>query len=159
MKIAPNAAVSLRVEILDEGGALTGAQELVYLHGHGNLFPKVEAALDGLEAGRQVSVRLAPADAFGERDPALVRRERRERLPPNVALGSQLQGQGGPAGDAHAPVFRVTELTDTEATLDGNHPLAGRTVELRCRVEEVRAATPEELAHGHAHGPDGDHAH
>jgi FKBP-type peptidyl-prolyl cis-trans isomerase SlyD len=157
MKIAQDAAVSLRVEILDEGGARAGAQELVYLHGHGNMFPKVEAALEGLEPGGEVSVRLAPVDGFGERDPGLVRRERRERLPPNVALGSQLQGQRGPEGHGHAPAFRVTELTETEATLDANHALAGRTVELRCSVQDVRAATPEEMAHGHAHGPHDHH--
>jgi FKBP-type peptidyl-prolyl cis-trans isomerase SlyD len=96
-------------------------------------------------------------DGFGERDPGLVRRERRERLPPSVALGSQLRGQRGAEDDGHAPVFRVTELTETEATLDANHPLAGRTVELRCSVEDVRAASAEEMAHGHAHGPDDHH--
>jgi FKBP-type peptidyl-prolyl cis-trans isomerase SlyD len=55
-------------------------------------------------------------------------------------------------------VFRVTALSDTEATLDGNHPLAGRTVELRCEVLEVRAASEEEIEHGHVHGPHG-HSH
>ena len=57
--------------------------------------------------------------------------------------------------DGHRRVFRVTALSDTEATLDGNHPLAGRTVELRCEVLEVRAATQEEIEHGHVHGPHG----
>jgi len=55
-------------------------------------------------------------------------------------------------------VFRVTALSDAEATLDGNHPLAGHTVELRCEVLEVRVATPEEIEHGHVHGPH-DHSH
>src|SRR5260221_13035998 len=142
MKIAKNAVVSLRVEIFDQGGALAGAQELTYLHGgYGNLFAKVEAALDGLTPGGKASIRLAPADGFGERDPALVRRERRERLPRDLVLGMQLHGQGSAEGDGHAPVFRVTELGEAEATLDANHPLAGRSGGGRCQGLRGRAAT------------------
>src|SRR5258708_6286057 len=156
MKIAKNAVVSLRVEIFDLGGALAGAQELTYLHGgYGNLFAKVEAALDGLTPGGKASIRLAPADGFGERDPALVRRERRERLPRDLVLGMQLHGQGSAEGDGHAPVFRVTELGEAEATLDANHPLAGRSVGLRCEVLGVPAAAQGEIAHGPVHGGGG----
>src|SRR5258706_9039880 len=159
MKIAKNAVVSLRVEILDQGGALAGAQELTYLHGgYGNLFAKVEAALDGLTRGGKASIRLAPADGFGERDPALVRPEHRERPPRAPVLGVQLHGQGSAEGDGHAPVFRVTELDEAEATLDANHPLAGRRVERRCEVLEGAAATQDEIAHGREHGGGGDHS-
>ena len=157
MKIEKDAVVRLSIEMV-EGDAPGAAQEFQYLHGgYGNLFPKVEAALAGLEAGGKASVVLAPAEGFGEHDPSLIRREPRERLPEGVKVGSALQG--GPAGeDGHRRVFRVTALSDTEATLDANHPLAGRTVELRCEVLEVRTATPEELEHGHVHGPHG-HSH
>jgi FKBP-type peptidyl-prolyl cis-trans isomerase SlyD len=158
MKIGKDAVVRLSVEIVEESGAHASAQEFQYLHGgYGNLFPKVEAALAGLEAGGKASVVLAPADGFGEHDPALIRREPRARLPDGVAVGSALHGQAG-AEDGHRRVFRVTALSDAEATLDANHPLAGRTVELRCEVLEVRVATPEEIEHGHVHGPHG-HSH
>ena len=156
MKIGKDAVVRLSVEMLDERGAHAG-QEFEYLHGgYGSLFPKVEAALAGLEAGGKASVTLAPGDGFGEHDPSLIRREPRERLPDGVKVGSALHG--GADDEGHRQVFRVTALSDTEATLDGNHPLAGRTVELRCEVLEVRAATQEEIAHGHVHGPHG-HSH
>ena len=158
MKIQKDAVVSVRVEIVDEAGNGPPAQDLDYLHGgYGHLFPKVEAALAGLEPGASTSVRLAPAEGFGERDPALVMRERRERLPREVELGSVLRVQGG--NGATPPVFRVTELSDTEATLDGNHPLAGRTVEMRVAVLDVRPATNDELEHGHAHGEGDEHSH
>ncbi len=151
--------VSLRVQIFDERGGEIAARNLVYLHGgYGNLFVKVEAALEGRGPGGQVSVTLAPADGFGERDAALVRRERRDRLPADVALGMELHGEHG-EDDAHRPAFRVTQLTESEATLDANHPLAGRTVGLRCTVLDVRAATQDEIAHGHVHGPGADHSH
>ncbi len=57
----------------------------------------------------------------------------------------------------HPMAFRVVKVTDTEITLDGNHPLAGEEIEFRCSVLEVRPATPDEVAHGHAHGPGGHH--
>ena len=158
MKIQDDAVVQVRLELADDTGWRAPAQELAYLHGHGNLFPKLEAALAGLEAGGNASVKLAPADAFGERNPGLVLQARREHLPPDVAVGSQLRASGR---DENAPeqVYRVIELNDAEATLDGNHPLAGRTVEMSVAVLEVRAATEEELSHGHVHGPGEDHPH
>ena len=154
MKINKDSVVRLSVEMVGDGGA----HELQYLHGgYGNLFPKLEAALTGLEPGGKASVTLSPADGFGEHDPSLIRNEPRERLPQGVKVGSALHGgQADPEGQRQ--VFRVTALSDTEATLDGNHPLAGRTVELRCEVLEVRAATPEEIEHGHVHGAH-DHSH
>jgi FKBP-type peptidyl-prolyl cis-trans isomerase SlyD len=156
MKVQKDAVVSLHVEVSDDTGWRAAAQDFTYLHGHGNLFPKLEAALAGLEPGGSANVTLAPEDGFGERDPALVVRERRDRLPAGVAVGSELRTRGDEE-DGDPPVFRVTELSDTEATLDGNHPLAGRTVQMRCAVLEVRAATAEEIAHGHVHA--GQHSH
>ncbi|TMG72684.1 MAG: hypothetical protein E6H77_14590 [Betaproteobacteria bacterium] len=85
-------------------------------------------------------------------------RERRDRLPRELELGSTLRTRGG-EGAGHPPAFRVTELSASEATLDGNHPFAGHTVEMRCAVLDVRPATEDEIGHGHAHGPDEDHAH
>jgi FKBP-type peptidyl-prolyl cis-trans isomerase SlyD len=157
MKIGKDSVVRLNVEMVDASGAPVSAQEFEYLHGgYGNLFPKVEAALAGLEAGGKASVTLAPSDGFGEHDPTLVRREPRERLPRDIALGGALHGKAA-EGEGHGPAFRVTALTDTEATLDANHPLAGRTVELRMAVLEVRTATEEEIEHGHVHGPHDHH--
>jgi len=154
MKIEKDAAVSLQVQIF-EGGKASPAQEMTYLHGNGNLFPKMEAALAGLEAGGKASVTLSPADGFGERNPALVRVEPLTKLPPGAAVGMAVRGEGGE--DGQRPVFRITAVTDTEFTLDANHPFAGRTVEVRMSVVEVREATDEELAHGHVHGPGTEH--
>ena len=151
MKVTKDTVVRLSVEMDGD----SGGRELEYLHGgYGSLFPKLEAALAGLEAGGRANVTLSPADGFGEHDPSLIRREPRERLPQGVKVGSALHG-GHAEEEGHRRVFRVTALSDTEATLDGNHPLAGRTVELRCEVLEVRAATQEEIEHGHVHGPHG----
>jgi FKBP-type peptidyl-prolyl cis-trans isomerase SlyD len=56
-------------------------------------------------------------------------------------------------------VFTVTDIADGKAVLDGNHELAGQRLRFDCSVIGVRAASAEELAHGHAHGPDGHHHH
>jgi FKBP-type peptidyl-prolyl cis-trans isomerase SlyD len=157
MKVQKDAVVSLHVEVSDATGWRAQAQDFAYLHGHGNLFPKLEAALAGLVAGEAADVTLTPEEGFGERDPALVLQERRDRLPTGIAIGSELRARAGEE-EGEPPVFRVTALTDSEATLDANHPLAGRTVEMHCEVIEVRAATAEEIAHGHIHGPGG-HSH
>ena len=148
MKIEKDTAVSLQVQIVERGNA-SPAQEVTYLHGGGNLFPKMETALEGLEAGAKASITLTPADGFGERDPALVRVEPRGKLPPGAEVGMAVHGEAEEGGQR--PVFRITKLTETEATLDANHPFAGRTVEVRMSVVDVREATEEEIAHGHVH--------
>ena len=82
-----------------------------------------------------------------------------DRLPRSEGLeiGDQFAGRG-PDGEAGA-VFTVVALTDTMVTLDGNHPLAGQDLTFEIEVTDMRAATQEELDHGHAHGPDGHHGH
>jgi len=87
MKVTKDTVVRLSVEMDGD----SGGRELEYLHGgYGSLFPKLEAALAGLEAGGKANVTLSPADGFGEHDPSLIRREPRERLPQGVKVGSAL---------------------------------------------------------------------
>src|SRR4051812_38193805 len=125
MKIQKGAVVSVRVEIVDEAGNGAPVQDLDYLHGgYGHLFPKVEAALAGLEPGASTSVKLAPAEGFGEHDPALIMRERRERLPPEVELGSVLRVHAGNNGGA-PPAPPAPADPGTPATPRGDHPPRG----------------------------------
>ncbi|MCX7891379.1 MAG: peptidylprolyl isomerase [Burkholderiales bacterium] len=160
MKIIRNAVVTLKYEIFDgEGNAVERAGEpLVYLHGgHGGMFPRVEAELEGKAPADRIRVRLAPEDAFGPRDPELVRREPRSKFPGKIRVGMQFEGEMRHGDHAHPVVFRVVKLAEHEVTLDANHPLAGQPIEFRATVLDVRPASPEEIAHGHAHGPGGHH--
>jgi len=162
MKVIRNSVVALKYEVLDGRGEVIerSREPLVYLHGgHGGIFPKVEEALADREAGEKVRVRLAPEDAFGPRDPGLVRVEPRGRFRSKVKVGMQVRGEAAHDGHSHPVSFRVTGVGEHEVTLDGNHPLAGQTIEFRCTVLDVRPASPEEIAHGHAHGPGGHHHH
>lgn len=158
MQIAKNMVVTLTFELMDaQGNLIEKAEEpIAYLHGgfHG-IFPLVEQALDGKVAGDSCQVRLAPNDAFGEYDAELVHVESRDKFPPEVAVGMQFEGRGDQSG--HAVVYTVTDVADNKVVVDGNHPLAGQTLDFRCIVAEVRVATGEELEHGHVHGAHGHH--
>ncbi len=161
MKIIRNSVVALKFEMLDAKGALVerGKSPYYYLHGgYQGIFPRVEEALAGKDVGEKVRVRLAAADAFGARDAALVRVEPRAKFGGRPKVGMQVRGETAAGDERHPMAFRVVQVTESEITLDGNHPLAGQEIEFRATVLAVRPASPEEIAHGHAHGP-GDHHH
>lgn len=122
--------------------------------GYENIFPKVEAALDGQAVGFSTTLQLAVEDAFGARDESLLRTIPKSEFPPGVKVGGQLQGVGN---DGQPAVFNVVKIKGPEVHLDGNHPLAGQALTFSCKVTEVRAASPEEVAHRHVHGAHGHH--
>src|SRR4030066_637635 len=162
MNITKDTVVSLRYELFDsEGELLEKVEEPVsYLHGgYDGIFPLVEEALHGKNVGDQCSVTLQPDDAFGEYDHNLVEVESRTSFPQEVTVGMQFEG--GPEGteDDDFLLFTVVEVTEEEVTVDGNHPLAGKTLTFNCTVTGVRPATAEELAHGHVHDGEGGHLH
>ncbi|SFF02464.1 peptidylprolyl isomerase [Paracidovorax wautersii] len=156
MQIAKDTAVTLQYKITDPvTGKPLDSGDVAYLHGgYENLFAKVEAALEGQAAGQTVTVDLAVADAFGERDESLVRTIPKSEFPPGVKVGGQLRGVGN---DGHPAVFNVVKIKGPEVHLDGNHPLAGRALRFTGKVTEVRAATQDEIAHRHVHGGHGHH--
>jgi FKBP-type peptidyl-prolyl cis-trans isomerase SlyD len=158
VRIAKNTVVSLTYELLAVGGELIEKtdQAMSYLHGgHHGIFERVEQALDGKQAGYACRVQLAPEDAFGRYEAALVRVEPRGLFPPGVKVGMQFDGSGEDSGESR--VYTVTGLSDEGVTVDGNHPLAGKTLVFSCVVTDVRAASREELSHGHVHGAGGHH--
>jgi FKBP-type peptidyl-prolyl cis-trans isomerase SlyD len=160
VKIIRNSVVALKFEMFDGKGTLVerGKSPYYYLHGgYQGIFPRVEDALAGKDVGEKVRVRLVPEEAFGARDPALVRIEPRTKFGAKPKVGMQVRGETAEGAGGHPMAYRVVKVTDTEVTLDGNHPLAGEEIEFRCTVLEVRPAVPEEIAHGHAHGPAGHH--
>ena len=157
MKIQKDTVVSVRYKVAEPTGRLIEESKspMVYLHGgYDNTLPKIEEALEGKEAGHEVTLQLEPKDAFGERDEALVRTIPRSEFPPGVKVGGQLEGRTD-AGEPH--VFHVTKIKGQEVHLDGNHPLAGKTLKFVLKVTGVRAATPVEIEHRHVHGEGGHH--
>jgi FKBP-type peptidyl-prolyl cis-trans isomerase SlyD len=162
MKIEKNAVVSLTYELTDASGTLlekNSEHPISYLHGgYDGIFPLVEEALHGKDVGDKFSVSMQPDDAFGEYEHDLVRVEPRSMFPKDVAVGMQFEGGAEDDDDEDYMLYTVTEVTDNDVTVDGNHPLAGKALNFSGTVIGVRPATQEELAHGHVHG-DGDHHH
>jgi FKBP-type peptidyl-prolyl cis-trans isomerase SlyD len=159
MQITQNSVVLIHYTLRDDAGATldssAGSEPLAYLHGAGNLIAGLERELAGKSAGDTLSVRIAPADAYGEYDKSLVQRIPRRALKgiPNIHVGMRLHAQS-----EHGPrAVTVTQVVGDMVTIDGNHPLAGQNLNFEVEVAEVRAATEEELAHGHVHGPGGRH--
>ena len=162
MKIAKDTVVSLRYELSDaEGELLEKVEEPVsYLHGgYDGIFPLVEEELHGKAVGDQCRVTMQPDDAFGEYDHTLVMVEPRSAFPEEIEVGMQFEGGPESADDEDYLLYTVVEMDDDEVTVDGNHPLAGKTLTFNCTVTGVRPATAEELAHGHVHDGEGGHLH
>lgn len=164
MKIAKNTVVSLRYELTNAEGdneVLEKVEDPIsYLHGgYDGIFPLVEEALHGKSVGDKISVTLQPDDAFGEYEHELVEVEARNAFPEDVAVGMQFEGAPEESDDEDFILYTVVEVGDDEVTVDGNHPLAGKTVTFNCTVTGVRAATEEELEHGHVHDEASGHLH
>jgi FKBP-type peptidyl-prolyl cis-trans isomerase SlyD len=158
MQVAKNTVVSLTYELFDSDGKLIEKTDgpIDYLHGgYQGIFPLVEEALAGKAAGEFCRVRLEPDDAFGDYDAQLVHLEPRNKFPDNIAVGMQFEGRGVESGTTL--VYTVTNIAEDKVVVDGNHPLAGKTLHFAGTVTLVRAATAEELAHGHVHGAHGHH--
>ena len=158
MRIAKDTVVSLRYELFDADGELLEKVEdpVSYLHGgYDGIFPLVEEALHDKAVGDQCSITLQPDDAFGEYDHGLVQVEARNAFPEDIAVGMQFEGGPEDADEEDFMLYTVVEITNDEVTVDGNHPLAGKTLSFNCTVTGVRPATAEELIHGHVHGEGG----
>jgi len=161
MPIERGSVVRLRYELRDcDGLALEDeGAELEYLHGgFGGIFPKVEQALEGKDVGQEVSLTLDPDDAFGEYDAELLRVEPRNRFPEALEIGMRFEGVPGDRED-EALIYTITDVTPETVVVDGNHPLAGERLWFKGAVTNVRAATHDELEHGHVHGDIGVHPH
>lgn len=153
MQITDKTAVSFHYILTNDRGeqldSSRGEEPLVYLHGAGNIIPGLENALSGKSAGDTFSVSIPPAEAYGEINPAMtqvVSLKMFEGM--EVEVGMQFH-----ADVSHgAGIITVTAIDGDDVTIDGNHPLAGETLNFDVEVVEVRAATDDEMAHGHIHG-------
>lgn len=127
-----------------------------YLHGVGQIVPGLEEALEGLLVGAKKKVKVSPEDGYGIVEEQLRTSATRAQFPDDADLHVGMRFAAD-VGGGQPIVFTVTQLDGDNISLDGNHPLAGETLNFDVEVLSVREATAEEKSHGHAHGPDGHH--
>ncbi|RQW82410.1 MAG: peptidylprolyl isomerase [Methylococcus sp.] len=161
MQIANHKVVSIHYTLTnDEGDVLDsskGQEPLAYLHGLGNIISGLENALSGRSLGDKFTVTIAPAEGYGERDNEMVQSVPKSSFQgvDEILPGMQFQAQS-PDG---MQLVTVIDVDGDEVILDGNHPMAGMTLNFDVEVTEIRDATAEELEHCHVHGPGGHHHH
>ena len=153
MKISHNTVAAVSFVATDENGQVIGRTEagkpIIALMGHGYLVPGLEKAIDGHERGEELSVTLNPADAYGEYDESLLQSVSRDMFGDHPIN----EGDVFEAEDSLGRLIPVVikKINETTVDLDSNHPLAGKTITFIVNIEDVREATQEEIAHGHAH--------
>jgi FKBP-type peptidyl-prolyl cis-trans isomerase SlyD len=155
MQISKNKVAAIHYTLRDNEGTIIdtsdGREPLYYLHGAGNLILGMEEGLEGKSTGEKFTLQIAPEKGYGELDPSMVQKV------PRSAFGDQEVKPGMKFQTNQGGVVTVKEVGLDNVTVDANHPLAGVTLNFDVEIMEVRNATPEELSHGHVHGPGGHH--
>lgn len=159
MQIAKDTVVEFHYGLTDANGEIENSRNhepVLYLHGQPGLVDGLVEAMEGREAGDRFTVELTADQAYGPRRDNAVQKVQIKHLqgarkwkPGMVAM---IQTDEGPRQ------VTVVKVGHSQAEVDSNHPLAGRDLTFDVEILSVREATPEELAHGHAHGAGG-HQH
>lgn len=142
----------------DEKDIIDSSKEggpLAYLHGEGQIVKGLEKVMEGKKAGDTFSVAVAPEEAYGLPDPEKIAVVTADQIEGGEELEEGMQLEA--SNDQGEQIVVVSRIEGNKVTLDGNHPLAGMTLHFDIAVREVREATPEEISHGHVHGPGGHH--
>ncbi len=159
VEISADRVVLIHYTLKDDSGAVIDSsahgEPLAYIQGHGNLVSGLEKALEGQQAGSKLEVSLTPADGYGVHDPALIQRVPKRALQSAGSIKKGMQFQANT--DAGMRMFTVTAVVGDMVMLDGNHPLADKTLHFAVEIVQVRDASSEELEHGHVHGVGGHH--
>lgn len=155
MEVSENKVVGVNYVLRDgEGEELErreGDDIFYYLHGHGNIIPGLEDLLSGLEEGAEFEAKFEPEEAYGAYNKNLLQRVPREEFPDDMELKPGTPIQLIPQEGGQGMIFYIKEVAGDQVVLDGNQPLAGKTLQFSGKVAEVRDANDEEIEHGHAH--------
>jgi FKBP-type peptidyl-prolyl cis-trans isomerase SlyD len=147
--VGQHKVVSFTYSIVDASGETIEQSDLPISYVHGgkhDLFEKVEQALDGSVVGDTVEVELSPEEGFGVHDPDLTFTDDIENVPEEFRhVGAEVEMMND-QGDTRK--FTVSHIGDGKLTVDGNHPMAGKTIVFHIRVTDIRDASPEEITNG-----------
>ena len=162
MKISKGTVVQFHYRIKDLDGkeleSNFGDQTVAYLHGYNNMMPGIEKSLESMSKGDLLEAELEAAETYGE-----IQADSEQRISVKHLLSAEKKPKwkagmtavvNSEQGQREVTILKVGKFM---VTIDTNHPLAGRTLQFEFQVEDVRAATDEEIEHGHAHGAGGHH--
>ena len=159
MNIAKDTVVQFHYTLkIDQGEQIEtteGKDPMAYLHGHSNIIPGLEKALEGKAVGERFSVTVEPQDGYGVRQENAMQRISLKHL-----QGARKWKPGMMAFVETDKGYRqvtVVKVGKFNADVDTNHPLAGMTLVFDIQIADIREATADEKAHGHAHGVGGHH--
>jgi len=159
-KIEPQTVVGITYTLKDESGDLIESNKndepLSFLFGTGQIIPGLENALEGKGVGETASVVVTPDEGYGISDPEKIFEVPKDRFDGDIEVGTVVQAQ---VPDAGMVPFMVIGLDGDQVKLDGNHPLAGKTLNFEVDIISIRAATEEELKHDHSHDGHCGHDH
>jgi FKBP-type peptidyl-prolyl cis-trans isomerase SlyD len=153
--------IGFHYTLTDKSGTVldtsSGSEPLLFLENSQQIIPGLERVLVLLSVGDKRKVEVKAVDAYGDINKELIIKVKRTQFPPgaDLKMGDQFQVND----DHHSPVFTIIGMDDVEVTVDGNHPMAGKDLFFDVEITTVRAASPEEISHGHAHGEGGHHHH
>jgi FKBP-type peptidyl-prolyl cis-trans isomerase SlyD len=159
VKIESKKVVAIHYTLTDKSGQIVdssdGSDPLHYLHGFGNIIPGLEDALLGKTMGDKISVSIPPEKAYGvynENDKIQAQKSQFQGVDElKVGMDIQTRTKEG------IKMYRVEKIFGDTVILDGNHALAGETLNFEVEIMDVRDASEEELEHGHVHGPGAHH--
>ncbi|MFO0323113.1 MAG: peptidylprolyl isomerase [Bacteroidota bacterium] len=133
----------------------------VFIFGHGHLLPDFEKNLINKKVGDKFDFAVLPTNGYGISDPEMIARIPKEAFHVDGVFDSArvIEGQELTMNDADGNELLglVTEIGNDIVTMNFNHPLADHHLHFIGEVLTIREATPEELSHGHVHGPGGHH--
>ena len=154
MQISDKKAVTIHYTLTNSSGeqldSSRGEEPMVYLHGHGQIIPGLESALEGKTADDKFTVTIPAADAYGERSEDMLQTVPLSMFEGIDKVEEGMQFHADASGGVN--VVTVTKVDGDDVTIDGNHPLAGEELMFDVEVVEVRDATEDELSHQHVHG-------
>jgi FKBP-type peptidyl-prolyl cis-trans isomerase SlyD len=127
-----------------------------FLKGSNQVLPRLEEALDEMIIGSKKNVKIPAKEAYGEYSDNAIQTLRKEQFPDGANLNIGISYVANSPDGKQMP-FVITDVKENDVTVDFNHPLAGKDLEFDVELVDKRDATPEEVQHGHVHGPGGHH--
>ncbi len=145
---------------LDDGEVVDsseGREPLAYLHGRGQIVPGLERELYGMSVGEEKSVTVAAEEGYGSYDEERLQEVPLSSFPEDLELEEGMSVRMRDVNTDQLFEAYIDAIDEETVTLDFNHPLAGETLFFDVKIVDVREASGDELAHGHAH--DGNEHH